>query len=73
MKTIIYQQADDSAKQPAVTLQFPDALPGDEAQNMECEKICEEIRCILQHTAAEYVMSTKVLSENVPAKPEEWL
>ena len=49
MKTIIYQQADNSAKQPAVTLQFPDALPGNEAQNMECEKIREEIHSILQH------------------------
>ena len=71
MKTIIYQQADDSAKQPAVTLQFPDALPEDEAQNMECEKICEEIRCILQHTAGEYVMSTNVLTGNAQAKSEE--
>ena len=73
METIIYQQADDSAKQPAVTLRFPDALPGNETQSEEYEKICEEIYSILQHTAAEYVMSTKVLSENVPAKPEEWL
>ncbi len=53
MKTIIYQQADDSAKQPTVTLQFPDALPGDEAQSMKCEKICEEIHSILQHAAVE--------------------
>ncbi len=53
MKTIIYQQADDSAKQPAVTLQFPDALPGDEAQSMEYEKIREEILIILQHAAIE--------------------
>ena len=73
MEPIIYQLADDSAKQPAVTLLFPDALPEDEAQSMECKKICEEIRCILQHTAEEYVMSTSVLSENVPEKPEESL
>ena len=73
MKTIIYQQADNSAKQPAVTLQFPDALPEDETQSMECKKNCEEIRCILQHTAAKYVMSTNALSENVPPKPEESL
>ena len=53
MKTIIYQQADTSSKQPAVTLQFPDALSGDETQNMEYEKICEEIYSILQHAAAE--------------------
>ncbi|MDE5597154.1 MAG: hypothetical protein K2J04_04920 [Lachnospiraceae bacterium] len=49
MNTIVYQQVDDSAKHPAVTLQFPDALPGDEAQNMKCEKIREEINSILQH------------------------
>ena len=49
MKTIIYQQADTSAKQPAVTLQFPDTLPGDETQNTECKKIREEIHSILQH------------------------
>ncbi|MBD5454014.1 MAG: hypothetical protein HDR30_06855 [Lachnospiraceae bacterium] len=49
MKTIIYQQADDFLKQPAVTLQFPDAIPEDEGQSMECEKIREEIHSILQH------------------------
>ena len=53
METIIYQQADDFAKQPTVTLRFPDTLPGDEVQGMEWEKICEEIRCILQHTVIE--------------------
>ena len=53
MKTIIYQQADNSAKQPAVTLQFPDTLPGDEAQSIECEKIREEIHSILQHAVIE--------------------
>ena len=73
METIIYQQADNSAKQPAVTLQFPDALPGNEAQNTECEKICEEIRCILQHAAIGHVMSTNVLTGNAQAKPEESL
>ena len=51
MKTIIYQQADDFLKLPAVTLQFPDALPEDAAQSMECKKICEEIHSILQHAA----------------------
>ncbi len=49
MKTIIYQQADNSLKHPAVTLQFPDTLPGNETQSTECEKICEEIHSILQH------------------------
>ena len=49
MKTIIYQQADTSAKQPAVTLQFPDTLPGDDTQSIGCEKIREEIHSILQH------------------------
>lgn len=53
MKTIIYQQADDFLKQPAVTLQFPDTLPEDEAQSMECEKIREEIHSILQHAILE--------------------
>ena len=49
MKTIIYQQADDFLNQPAVTLQFPDGIPEDEVQSMECEKIREEIHSILQH------------------------
>ena len=49
MKTIAYQQADDFLNQPTVTLQFPDALPGDAPQSMECEKIREEIHSILQH------------------------
>ena len=49
MKTIIYQQADDFLNQPAVTLQFPDALPEDKAQSIVCEKIHEEIHSILQH------------------------
>ncbi len=53
MKTIIYQQADDFLKQPAVTLQFPDALPEDEAQSMECGKICTEVRSILEYTITE--------------------
>ncbi len=73
MKTIIYQQADGSAKQPAVTLQFPDALPGDAAHSRKCEKICEEIHSILQHAAAEYVMSTDILTENAQSVPEESL
>lgn len=54
MKTIIYQQADDFLKQPAITLQFPDTLPGDEVQGMECERICEEIHSILQHAAIDW-------------------
>ena len=53
MKTIIYQQADNSVKQSAVTLQFPDTLPEDEAQSIECEKIREEIHSILQHAVIE--------------------
>ena len=53
MKKIIYQQADTSAKQPAVTLQFPDALPGNETQSIECKKIREEIHSILQQAAIE--------------------
>ena len=53
MKTIIYQQADNSLKQPAVILQFPDTLPKDEAQSTEYEKICEEIHSILQHAVIE--------------------
>ena len=53
MKTIIYQQADTSAKQSAVTLQFPDALPGDDALSKECKKIREEIHSILQQAAIE--------------------
>lgn len=71
MKSIIYQHADVSTKQPAVTLEFPDVLPEDEVQSMEYEKICEEIHSILQHTAIEKVMSTDNLSENVPPKQEE--
>ncbi len=53
MKAIIYQQADTSSKQPAVTLQFPDALPGNEAQSKEWEKIREEIHNILQQAVIE--------------------
>lgn len=61
MKTIIYQQTDTSEKQPAVKLQFPDALPEDEAQSTECEKIREEIHSILQHAAIEQT----VLEESI--------
>ena len=53
MKTVIYQQADNSATQPAVTLQFPDTFAENEVQSMECEKIRKEIHNILQHAAIE--------------------
>lgn len=53
MKTIIYQHADASIKQPEIRLEFPDVLPDADIRNAAQAECRDEIRIILQHALLE--------------------
>lgn len=55
MKTIIYQQADTSIKQPEIILQFPDAPPESDVLHTEYAEYVEEIHIILKQALLEQI------------------